>query len=134
MKPHETSAKKRKLSEPALGVLVSISAFLLWFLLHTFGPILSEIVPLRITLVSAGSPVADATVLIYDLGDLNRAPVKTDENGQCSTKWNRDKNGEVSIKVTKNSEVLFDGVCLVPWNRELRLLVDKNPSLRGLGN
>ncbi len=134
MKPHETSVKERKLSEPAVGVLISISAFLLWFLLHTFGPNLSEIVPLKITLVSAGSPVPDATVSVYYVGAPDLKFARTDANGQCSTSWRSNNGGEISIKVTKSDEVLFDDLVKVSWNRKLRLAVDKDPLLRGLRN
>jgi hypothetical protein len=133
MKPQATNAKKEKLSEPAIGVLVAIGAFLLWFLFHTFGPWLSGVVPLKITLSSSGSLIADVDVSFYYVGDSDLKLAKTDANGECSIVWNRNRDDDlVSVKATKNGDVLFDGMVEVPWNRKLRIAVDRDPAQRAL--
>jgi hypothetical protein len=129
MKPQASSPKKRTLSEPAFGVVVAVGAMLVWLQLHTFGPKLSEIVPLRITVVSAGSPVPGAMISVYFIGNDEKQSVgKCDENGECSLKWFGDSGQLVHIETTKNSDVLFADLVRVPWHRKLRLKVDKVPS------
>jgi hypothetical protein len=126
MKPHETSAKKRKLSEPVLGVIVSIGVPLLWILTQLFALRLSESIPLRITLISAGTPMANSSVSVVFEGGVIEPWVQTDREGMCSLKWKGGPKDFVSVMVAKTDGVLFDAVVKVPTNRKLRLAVDKD--------